>query len=62
MISKTTLRRLELLSARELLKARQVLQIIVASVGQPDETIEVVLDKPNRYRRGSWSSDGEGDR
>jgi len=52
-------RRLDRLITREIPRAPRVLQILVTRIGQPDETIELVLDKPNELRRGFWQDNRE---
>ena len=54
MTTKAILRRLDRLAAREMSKAPKVLQILVTSIGEPDKTIELVLDRPNGRRRAGW--------
>lgn len=62
MISKTTLRRLERLGSRAVLETPQVLRILVTRIGEPDETIELILDRSYRRGPGAWKTNREGDR
>ena len=54
MTTKAILRRLDRLNAREMSKAPKVLQILVTSIGEPDKTIELVLERPSDSRRAGW--------
>jgi hypothetical protein len=50
MTTKAILRRLDRLNAREM-PAPRVLEILVTSIGEPDKTVELVLDRPSDSRR-----------
>jgi hypothetical protein len=60
MISRTLARRLERLEARLRPDAPLVLKILVTRIGGPDKIIELVLNKPNGWRRGFWDRKREG--
>jgi len=52
MRSKTLSRRLDRLAAQETPNSPRVLKIHVTRVGEPDETVELVLDERYDARRG----------
>jgi hypothetical protein len=60
MISRTLARRLERLEARLMPDAPLVLKILVTRIGGPDQIVELVLNKPSRWRRGFWDRTREG--
>jgi hypothetical protein len=62
MMNRNLSRRLERLLVREVPKTPRVLKILVTSIGEPDRTVELVLDEPYNRRRGFWQGNRENDK